>query len=113
MDDYIAIKAGRGQPTNDLIRRSRVWITPQLGPYAVRELTAERLNDWFSFIGSAPAMKRTRKGAPPQFKPAPTTPGDQIRARRNRQTAGSELSEGRGRSRVCEWQGGERCRLEG
>ena len=80
MSDYIAFKAARGQPTNDLVRRSRVWITPKLGSYAVRELTAERLNDWFSFIGSAPAMKRTKKGHPPQFKPAPVT-RDQIRAR--------------------------------
>jgi hypothetical protein len=44
MSDYIAHKQARGQPVNDLIRRSRVWITPTLGHYAVRELTSEQLN---------------------------------------------------------------------
>jgi integrase len=66
----------------DAERRANKLILPELGRIRLSDLTTERLDRWRNDLVKSPALLRTAKGAPQNFKPAPVT-ADEMRARRS------------------------------
>jgi integrase len=56
-------------------------ILPQFGKIRISELTAPRINQWRDALARQPALARTGRGRPQQYKAPPTTK-DALRARR-------------------------------
>ena len=82
MLDYIADKERKGQPTKDLMSRSRAHIeTAPIGNYLVSELTADVIRSWHAGLANQRAMVRSRKGDQ-RYKPMPTE-DEGVRRRRN------------------------------
>jgi integrase len=80
--DYIEFQEQRGKPTDDAERRAVAHILPKLGGKRVEELTSATLRKWLADLAAEPALKRTRRGQPRQFK-APPTDDEAVRRRRS------------------------------
>lgn len=81
LENYIEFKRAQGQPTSDLISRTRAHILPTLGDVPVVELTSARIRKWLATIAAMPAMKRSAIGGPQKYKPEPVD-DEAIRRRR-------------------------------
>ena len=81
LDIYFAHIESLGQPVAENISKARVHIRPELGSWALADLTAARLRRWLDGVAKSPAQKRPKDGKP-QYHEAPKTEEDK-RKRRN------------------------------
>jgi integrase len=87
--NYVEFQCAQGKPTGDLLSRSTAHILPPLGDAVVADLTSARLRNWLATLAGMPAMKRSRAGAPQQYK---AEPEDDEAIRRRRASANRVLT---------------------
>jgi integrase len=80
MERYTEYKRTKGQPTDDLLNRTRVHILPALGDLAVTKLDAKKLRGWLATMAATPAQTRSKNGKP-RYKAEPITKEDKRRRR--------------------------------
>jgi integrase len=83
MANYIDYLKAEGRPTADTQWRTVAHITPKLGDIEVAALTSKKIRDWLSALAAAPALARTKKGAPQKFRPAPDDADEAERRRKS------------------------------
>lgn len=84
---YVDFLLALGRSTEDTERRAAAHILPKLGDIEVASLTSERIRAWLFALASAPALARTKPGAPQNYKNA----SDDLEAQRRRRSSANRV----------------------
>ena len=85
LDEYLV--GFSGKDIANTRRRIEAIIRPQMGSYAVADLTPAIIADWHSALAKAPARLRTAKGATQNYRQA----ADSLEARRSRRSSANRI----------------------
>jgi integrase len=80
---YIEYLEARGQSTDYVEQRAASYILPKLGDLEVSDLKSEKIRNWLAAMAKAPALVRTKPGAPQNHKAPPGDDPEAVRRRRS------------------------------